>query len=37
MQKKLYSPPTVEVFDVHVEKGFASTTYPINEWNQKQF
>ena len=37
MSNKNYEPPTVEVFDVYVEKGFADSPCTINEWERKEF
>lgn len=31
MEKSVYSPPTLEVFEVEIEKGFAQSS-PIDGW-----
>ena len=39
MTKLIYVPPTIEVIEVKIEKGFATSTpnFPINDWGHQNF
>lgn len=39
MTKLIYEPPTIEVIEVKIEKGFAASTpnFPINDWGNQNF
>lgn len=39
MIKKTYAPPTMEIIEVNIEKGFASSTptFPIDDWGTQNF
>ena len=41
MKKEIYTSPAVEIFEVKVEKGFATSdpnpSFPIDEWGNQNF
>lgn len=39
MTKQIYVPPTIEVIEVEIEKGFATSnpTFPIDDWGNQNF